>query len=221
MIKLQRIENMIKLSEDEFIYKFYQAFKYPSKHKDLNIIITNKRFIMLSINHNNLTQFKIEEFPLTSINQFMIEYGTIISKRKMVLFFSTLTLAVISLALLIYTFFNFSLFWFLFSIITLAIYICTLIFAYKTRNKQIFFFEIFNKFQNQKIVSITSKHYISTFPKKNYFLASEDTFIMLNEISVIIDQAKRMKQKPKLKLELNQEEEKVKPEATEVLELAT
>lgn len=195
MMNLDHLENLLRLGENEFIYKYYQAFKYPSKHKELNVIVTNKRLILLSINRFNLTQIKIDEYPLRMINKFVIEYSQIVLKSKIFLFVGLLIFSLLMLGLLVYSVINFSLLLFIICFNFLGAGIAGQVFALLTRKKQIFLLEVYNKFYNQKVISIASKYYDSPFGNNNYFLAHQDTFQMLNEISIIIDQAKQINTK--------------------------
>ncbi|NLM33362.1 MAG: hypothetical protein GX203_04090, partial [Acholeplasmataceae bacterium] len=133
MMNLDHLENLLRLGENEFIYKYYQAFKYPSKHKELNVIVTNKRLILLSINRFNLTQIKIDEYPLRMINKFVIEYSQIVLKSKIFLFVGLLIFSLLMLGLLVYSVINFSLLLFIICFNFLGAGIAGQVFALLTR----------------------------------------------------------------------------------------
>lgn len=188
------LNNLIDLMDDEYFIKVYDSFKYVNNSGCGYIIITNKRFFLLSYyNKKEYDNVALDVCSIKDISRIKLEYGLKVKGEQvfwsifsLVISFGLLTLGILSLIdakvflALTFLFCFFS---------TLAIAILLFIFKYR----KVFFLEIYYRNNNEKFLSLASKNYLSNFTKTNMVFPSQDTFKMLKELSLEIQKAKEIK----------------------------
>lgn len=186
--------NLIGLMEDEYFIKTYDSFKYANNGGNAYIIITNKRFFLLSyFNKRGYDNVMINACSLRDISGLKLEYGYKVKPEQVFwsgfsLFFSLLFLFFGVFSLIHNKLFITITFLFCF-LSTLAAAILLFIFKYR----KIFFLEVYQNFSKDKFLSVSSKNYQSNFSKTIAAGESADTFKMLKELSLEIQKAKEIK----------------------------
>lgn len=185
--------NLIALMEDEYFTKIYDSFKYAN-NGDGYIIITNKRFFVLSHYHKKgHDNVLVDVCPIRDISRIKLEYGLKVKGEQIFWSIFSLIFSIGLLALGILSligakvFFAITFFFCFFSLLAIAI----LLFIFKYR--KVFFLEIYHKNNYEKFLSLASKNYSTNFTKINMVLPSQDTFKMLKELSLEIQKAKETK----------------------------